>query len=393
MQNLESLAGQLQLVLYLARDQGIYRVNRVSIGSNRLRLGSPFLQGKPLEVAPKLTGMLFSLCGIAHSIAAQRACAQAVGHTPSAGAESQQMFQIHAEALFEHLLRLAKDWSVALANTSPPAFKLQALFKLKRELQQATDPASALAGIQHWFTTHLLGLPAERWLNYCAQGDANKLSVFGIVGNLIGVLRMQGWESIGNAPWQALPDLPPDWWDMRLRATDAEIFMACPDVDGLACETSSLSRQWHHPALACWRVRYGSGLMTRLLARVLDMLACWEALNRCGEGAAGYGDISESAGAAHAKQEGAGAMITSAVALLPTARGLLAHRVTQQGGLINTYQMVAPTEWNFHPKGSLYHMLHGLVGRNEAELRAKTQSLVAALDPCVAYHLEMIPDA
>ncbi|MEN9423060.1 MAG: hypothetical protein RL122_443 [Pseudomonadota bacterium] len=81
------------------------------------------------------------------------------------------------------------------------------------------------------------------------------------------------------------------------------------------------------------------------------------------------------------------------MALLPTARGLLVHRVVQVDGLICTYQIVAPTEWNFHPQGSPYSMLSSLQAKNALELRTKAKALITALDPCVAYQLEIIPDA
>lgn len=81
------------------------------------------------------------------------------------------------------------------------------------------------------------------------------------------------------------------------------------------------------------------------------------------------------------------------IALLQTARGLLVHRVVQQHGLILEYHIVAPTEWNFHPQGSLYHMLSGLRATSEVALRNQAQALIAALDPCVTYQLEITRDA
>jgi Ni,Fe-hydrogenase I large subunit len=61
--------------------------------------------------------------------------------------------------------------------------------------------------------------------------------------------------------------------------------------------------------------------------------------------------------------------------------------------MIRHYQIVAPTEWNFHPQGSLSQMLHGLQALDETELRQQAQALITALDPCVAYQLEISTDA
>lgn len=379
MQSLENLVGQLQLALHYVSEDGMCRVSAVSILSNRLRLSSHFFAGKPVELAPKLTGMLFSLCGTAQSIASVRACEQALGKPADAATGQQRDCQLGIETLFEHLLRLSQDWPAALGNEPPPAHELQAMFKLKREILQAPNPV-VMDDIQHWFEARLLGLPLSRWLDYCTRGDTRKLSIRGMVGNLMTSICRHNWEYLGDCPLHPLPELPPEWWQQRLVAVDAEHFMAAPDVDGEACETSSLTRQWDNPALKVWRERYGSGLMVRLLARVLDMLACWGALDMFSVGASLAGD-----NRLHGKllQENSG------ITLVQTARGLLTHRVAQADGLIREYQIVAPTEWNFHPHGSLYHMLSGLQAPNETELRRQAHALITALDPCIAYQLEI----
>jgi hypothetical protein len=374
MQLLDNLAGQLQLSLRYSNEAGICRVEHVDISSNRLRLSSRFFEGKPVALAPKLVGMLFSLCGTAQAVASARAC----GEAADAATEHQRDTQINIETLFEHLLRLSQDWPAALANEPPPAQELQALFKLKRELLQAPNPA-VMDDIQQWFETRLLGLSLERWLDYCARGDTKKLSIRGKIGNLITSLCRYDWEPLGNTELHALPELPPTWWLERLDASDAAQFSATPTLDGQACETSSLTRQWDNPALQVWRKKYGSGLMTRLIARVLDMLECWQSL------AAPFSPPLIRGG-----REG---FLPGGISTLQTARGLLTHRVVQHNGLIQHYQIVAPTEWNFHPQGSLYQMLSGLQAANEAELRRQAQALITALDPCVAYQLEITPDA
>lgn len=371
----ELLTGQLGIRLHWQEG----KVTAVDIHSSRLRLSSHFFAGKPVETTPKLVGMLFSLCGTAQSVASARACAQALGQLPDPAAEQQRDRQVQVETLFEHLLRLSQEWHTALACESPAASELQALFKLKRELLQNPNPA-VRDDIQHWFEHRLLGLPTQRWLDYCIRHDVKKLSIRGKIGNLMTRICANGWQELGNTELHPLPDLDTDWWLATLASPAADRFCAEPEVDGQACETSALTRQWDNPALQVWREHYGSGLLTRLLARVLDMLECWWELEVFSVGASLAGDHR-----LHGKllQENSG------LSLVPTARGLLAHRVVQQDGLIRAYQIVAPTEWNFHPHGSLYHMLHGLTASDETGLRAKAQALITALDPCVAYQLEI----
>lgn len=376
----EQLTGQLDIRLHWQAG----KVAAVTIHSSRLRLNSRFFAGKPVATAPKLVGMLFSLCGTAQSVAAARACEQALGQAADRATEQQRDFQVQAETLFEHLLRLSQAWPAALDTDPPAAADLQALFKLKRELLQAPNPA-VMDDIQHWFEHRLLGLPTQRWLDYCLRHDVKKLSIRGKVGNLMTRICANGWQELGKAELHLLPELEADWWLAKLASPDADQFCAEPEVDGQACETSALTRQWDNPALQIWQEYYGSGLLTRLMARVLDMLECWWALgketppNRPAASTRRFAPLS-------GEEKNAP---PAGISLVQTARGMLAHRVVQQAGLIRDYQIVAPTEWNFHPHGSLYQMLYGLTANNEAELRAKAQALITALDPCVAYQLEI----
>ncbi len=378
MPQLSNLVGQLSLSLGYAKEGDRCCVRTLRIHSNRLRLNSRFFVGKPVDTAPLIIGMLFSVCGTAQSVASARACEQALGKSADAATEQQRDVQVSIETLFEHLLRLSQDWSAALGNEPPAAHELQALFKLKREVLQAPNPA-VMDDIQHWFETRLLGLPTQRWLDYCIRHDVKKLSIRGKVGNLMTRVCANGWQELGNVKLHLLPDLEAAWWLARLASPTAEDFCAEPDVDGQACETSSLTRQWDNPALQVWREYYGSGLLTRLIARVLDMLECWWALDLFFVEASPAGD----------RLQGKLLQENSGLSLQQTARGLLVHRVVQANGLIQYYQIVAPTEWNFHPHGSLYQMLSGLQAPNEAELRRQAQALITALDPCVAYQLEI----
>ncbi|MEZ5453951.1 MAG: nickel-dependent hydrogenase large subunit [Thiothrix sp.] len=389
MPSLETLNGKLHVTLHYRREGRVHAVNTVSIRSDRLRLSSRFFTGKSLETVPDIVGMLFSLCGTAQAVASARACERASGQRATQAQEQQRDFRIRVETLFEHLLRLSQDWPEVLGYDAVPAAELQALFKRKRDVLQTAEPEAVLKDIRLWCESRLLGLPTQRWMDYCLRGDAKKLSIRGEIGNLMARLCRYNWELKGDAPLQPLLEFAPRWWEACLVSAQAEHFCAEPAVGGQACETSSLTRQWENPALRVWRERHGSGLMTRLIARVLDMLTELEKLDR-----AVTPDRKSSLPAPLAGEgPGKGGTPQAGISLLQTARGLLVHRVTQENGLIQSYQIVAPTEWNFHPQGALYHMLGDLTAGSEEELQALARTLITALDPCVDYQLEIIPDA
>ena len=80
----------------------------------------------------------------------------------------------------------------------------------------------------------------------------------------------------------------------------------------------------------------------------------------------------------------------SAVAVLETARGRLAHRVCVDDGRVVSYRTLAPTEWNFHPMGPL---VTGLVGRpaaDAAQASCRARLAAAALDPCVDLEIDAV---
>ena len=79
------------------------------------------------------------------------------------------------------------------------------------------------------------------------------------------------------------------------------------------------------------------------------------------------------------------------ISQVEAARGRLVHRVELERALVRSYRILAPTEWNFHPRGVLVQGLTGLQARTQAELNRRAASLINAIDPCVGYQLRIIP--
>lgn len=77
-------------------------------------------------------------------------------------------------------------------------------------------------------------------------------------------------------------------------------------------------------------------------------------------------------------------------ALVETARGLLMHEIVLDGDTVADYFIVAPTEWNFHPRGPLPGWLLGRDAIDREALRGLVARCVAALDPCVRWELDGI---
>ena len=75
------------------------------------------------------------------------------------------------------------------------------------------------------------------------------------------------------------------------------------------------------------------------------------------------------------------------------ARGQLIHRVSIQNNQITDYQILAPTEWNFHPDGVVAGALAHIQGNadNSKTFNHEQQAhlIIKAIDPCVDYQLEI----
>jgi Ni,Fe-hydrogenase I large subunit len=68
------------------------------------------------------------------------------------------------------------------------------------------------------------------------------------------------------------------------------------------------------------------------------------------------------------------------------SRGLLVHWVrldgTGEAARTEAYRVLAPTEWNFHPRGVLARALAALHGAQAVD---DAWRLAVAFDPCVAF--------
>lgn len=73
------------------------------------------------------------------------------------------------------------------------------------------------------------------------------------------------------------------------------------------------------------------------------------------------------------------------LAQVEAARGCLIHRVQIDDGVFSNYQILAPTEWNFHPQGLIREALGSLGDCESHEREQLARIVINAIDPCVGY--------
>ena len=133
-----------------------------------------------------------------------------------------------------------------------------------------------------------------------------------------------------------------------------------------------------HPLVAALDAMYGHAAVTRIVARMVEVGALLAEL--AGDRSA-EPDWQRTQSVTLGHGDGLGAV--------ETARGLLLHRVRVHDECVVEYQIVAPTEWNFHPDGALVRGLASTAVTDAADLLRKARLDVHSLDPCVACRVEI----
>jgi hypothetical protein len=320
----------------------------------RLRSGRPvgvarLFTGRPAAEAPSLAGSLFSLCGFSHRVAARRALAAAQG--AAAEPSRAESVGLAAERLAESLRATLFSWPER-AGDARIAAPLRDAVAAARTLTRASADEAAAARLESAVAT--LGLRSD------TPAAPAPGSVFAEI------LAEAGAETFLRAlpPDPLTPADDPTVVD-ALRS-GREAFAAAPSLPARVVETGAFARHGGETG--------GPALAARLVARFLDMAEALRLL-RSGE---------DFDGAAASTGQDAG------FAAVESARGRLYHwaRLGADGRVVD-YQILAPTEWNFHPAGPFVAALAGArVGAGAAASRRV--ALAAALyDPCVAFEIAL----
>jgi Ni,Fe-hydrogenase I large subunit len=163
----------------------------------------------------------------------------------------------------------------------------------------------------------------------------------------------------------------------HLSQQHSDEFSRAPTWHGKTYETSCLNRQQFNPLIAELWQRYGNGLLTRLASRLVELATLPNVLRQ-------YSKDLCAASSLNGWQSDSN---NTGLAQIQTSRGLLTHRVQLKNGMISHYQIIAPTEWNFHPKGVVASSLQQLIVKDKSTLRQQAALVINAIDPCVGFEL------
>lgn len=364
-------------------------IQEVLIRSTRPKELTRLLEGKAPEEAFYLIPLLFSLCGSSQTVAAAMAIESLRGVKVSKEIATLRSVLIYLETAKELALRLSKDWLkddsvidvlglIACYQSALNHFSFA--LTLQDAHQKPVEEACYLALLERLEEILLpLTLFCEQ-SRVCDKAEESKtdqqLEVLAGLAHYLNE-RFEGVE-LGVA-CKALR-INPEYVRDKLESDEASLFCAQPyiQVNGVhdCAETGVWSRNEQSTYICTAKERGDHQVTLRFLALVHELAMIPEKIRLLIKGSG----------------EQLVSCLSSGLIRVNAARGELIHNVSLErvNGCekIKSYHIIAPTEWNFHPAGSLVSMLQGAVISKE-HLMLLIDKLILAIDPCVAYDIKI----
>ena len=321
--------------------------------------------GKPAETLLAALPRLFSLCATAHQVALLSALEAARGEQASSLTRHRRIKAVISER-FAELLRGLLLGPLAGDRGAP---------RLAQELLQAVaslqdHPACPAPGPRAETLSQIkMGLGALG-IDFAAE--------FVSPGTPLARMMAVAQEAVDDGGWRLMPSAhgvlsAADDRAVVARLMDAgSAFAEAPELDGRIPETGVWAR---HAARAA---APEAGPAERLSAKVAEITALlrWIEAGEAEDEAA-----DEDVVASYAIGPRCGA------AAVECARGRLHHVVELDAqGKVSRFEYLAPTEWNFHPRGPVVTSLTGAMLRDAGDHDA-VHAMVGAFDPCVGFRL------
>jgi coenzyme F420-reducing hydrogenase alpha subunit len=371
------------------------QVESVSITSTRPLHITKLFAGKSIDSVADIMNAIYHLCNTAHRFAFLRLLDESTVIKLSQNEIKAYELLLDLETIREHCFSIASKWNQdAEATVNSNIINLLSTLKeINATLFLNTDPLSLVdKELQAFDSIEILTLKLEQQLQNLLLGfKCNAESVFKDINsfnNWLKVGKSQGatflnyllqhqLNKIGNIEVFHLPDLDPKNISDFLY-NDA--YIQQPNYQDITYETTPYSRQSNHQLIKQLVNINGNGVFTRAASQLLEV---FELLNKV---KCNYRNIETEIISYNFQFP---VHETSALVQLEAARGRLVHQLSIKDEKIKSYQILAPTEWNFHPEGVLNHMIRSLNFTDKEDLISKVKLLVNAVDPCVGYSVEI----
>lgn len=368
------------------------KVQAVSITSSRPLSITQLFKDKNLDSIPDLMNAVYQLCNIAHRFSFLSLLNKTTVINLSQNEVSAYKLLLDLESIREHCFSIYTKWNQDSINRNLINL-LDTLKKIKSSLFPNSDALSIKdKELQAFNSIEKLVLKLENQLEALLIGSQFRYSsVFAnfesfnnwlnssksISANFLNYLKQHQLEHLGDVEVFLLPEINLDKISLLL---DDINFIKNPTYQNTIFETTPYSRQIHHPLIKQLYAIYGNGLFTRSVAKLVEI---FELFNRVKHS---YTNIKFEKISYNTHNNSAK---LTALTQVEAARGKLIHKICIKNDKVNSYQILAPTEWNFHPKGILNRMIKSIYYTDKQDLINKIRLLVDAIDPCVGYEIEV----
>lgn len=332
------------------------------------------LHKRSIEEGMSLLPSVFSICAHAQSAAAWGALMAAAGADIDEDIKMLHTLAVQIESVQESLRSLTFQLPEELRDVSMMRCFAQAwqesnlfLSHLHQAIRQKETeiPDNYRAALVRWdefCATYIFGDGAAAFLK--------KASVARTLDDLPATPALQWFRRLaqeipllGRAITYPLPSKyyrynAISWQDLTTQPYDASCWL----------------RVYQEPAMRLAIERFGNNVAARIAARVVDVARTLTIL---------FGD--------HEGQHWVRAYQTAeqyGASEVKCARGVLMHRARVEHDKIIAYDICAPTDWNLHEKGALATLID-VSAQDQERLRRHATWLVQALDPCLAFKIEI----
>ncbi len=364
-----SLNGQLNVMLHLVKQDNCQIIKDVDIDLARPNVAQKMLVGQSPQHAIERISQLMTICQHAQTAAAKLALGKQLC--------SKEIKSIAYENIEQGFWRLVID----LPNTLGIKFPLDNFIELRKAIAKQNHDNITMFAQQlfiqlcQYNSQKFAELTTEQFLHWLEVANSPMSSALKQIkpDNLLNTNSNKKYNPmLSSIPDEALLK------EINESLLNQECFHHIPHINGKSHETGSLSTLLSHPLAPLFA---DMGIAGRIASRLLYIAQKINELKHNNAKAAIFGTYSTQA---HKQNNTQG---EGQLAWVQTARGLLIHLANIQQGKISQYSIIAPTEWNFHPEGSLTKMLINSSFHSQYTAKKSAKLAVIALDPCIEFNL------
>ena len=381
---MDEIDGKMLIRLHL-RDE---RVALVNIHSNSGFNPADQLISQTLSDLPEIITKQPVTSPYAFRIAADMAIEDALGVEKKENLQLARQLLLSAEAITELLSRDLIQWKKLLDEEGFETTEnilssfvddiAKSLFSAEGNEKRHNQIKELIDHMEETLANKILGMPTVSWM---AMQDQDQVMSWIIEGQSLGA-RMIGWLVAKEWEFEFQTGVPflveEEIADVAKMFQSAYVtsFLDSPDLNGACRETGCYARQHKAQPVLLAMELYGQGLIPRMFATLTDLAFHVQQMKQYLGQLSGSLDKHE-----YGTDSGNG------LAAVESTSGKLIHHVEIEQGCVRNFQVVVPSQWNFHRQGTLTQMLTSLKNSDDLELFCRL--IIGSLDPCVDYELQI----